>query len=111
MTLSKAATALIASTAALITLPAMAGTTSEPGAKQLDVSVAGYDLTKSADAQIVYYKIQKAAKRVCRSTLVRETLRERMDEMQCREDAIESAVAQLDASALTFVMLERTQAS
>lgn len=111
MTLSKAATALIASTAALITLPAMAGSISEPGVKQLEISVAGYDLTKSADAQIVYYKIQKAAKRVCRNSLVRETLRERIEEMDCREDAIESAVAQLDSPALTFVMLERTRAS
>ena len=111
MTLSKAATALIASTAALITLPAMAGTSSEPGVKQLNVSVAGYDLTKSADAQIVYYKIQKAAKRVCRNSLVRETLRERMEELECREDAIESAAAQLDAPTLTFVMHERTRTS
>ena len=111
MTLSKTATALIAATAALVTLPAMAGTSGEPGVKQLSVSIAGYDLTKSADAQIVYYKIQKAAKRVCRTTTVRETLRERIEEMDCRENAIESAVAQLDAPALTFVMLERTRAS
>ena len=111
MTISKTATALIASTAALFTLPAMAATTSEPGVKQLAVSVAGYDLTKSADAQIVYYKIQKAAKRVCRTSTVRETLRGHIDEMECRKDAIESAVAQLDSPALTFVMHERTRAS
>ncbi|MEM7639126.1 MAG: UrcA family protein [Pseudomonadota bacterium] len=111
MTLQKSLTTMIGSVAALAMLPAMAGSISNANAKSLEVSIAGYDLSDPAHAQIVYYKIQKAAKRVCRHTLARETLRERMDQRQCQETAIQDAVTQLNAPELTLVMLERTQRS
>lgn len=111
MTLPKALSIFVGSAAALAILPATAATSSEPGVKSLEVSIAGYDLDDPAHAQIVYYKIQQAAKRVCRLTGVRETLRERSEEMQCRADAITNAVAQFDSSQLTLVMNERTRAS
>ncbi len=111
MTLQKSLTALIGSAAALAMLPASAGSSLGSSVKTLDVSIAGYDLSDPAHAQIVYYKIQKAAKRVCRNTLVRETLREKLEEQDCRETAIEEAVAQLNEPAITLVMLERTQSS
>ena len=109
MTLPKTLTAIIGSAAALALLPAMAASSSEAHVKSLDISVKGYDLSKSADAQIVFYKIQNAAKRVCRHSLVRETLREKADEKVCRADAIERAVAQLNEPALTLVMSEQNR--
>ena len=111
MTLPKTLTTLLGSAAALAMLPAMAGSTSEANVKSLDVSIAGYDLNDPAHAQIVYYKIQKAAKRVCRNSLARETLREKIDERDCRKDAIERAVTALNAPELTLVMTGRPATS
>ena len=111
MTLPKTLTAMIGSAAALAMLPAMAGSTSDTNVKTMDVSIAGYDLTDPAHAQIVYYKIQKAAKRVCRHSLARETLREKIDEKNCCAQAVERAVTQLNAPQLTLVMTERNPTS
>ena len=111
MTLPKTLTTLIGSAAALAMLPAMAGSTSDATVKKLDVSIAGYDLNDPAHAQIVYYKIQKAAKRVCRNSLVRETLREKIEENECRAQAIERAVTQLNAPELILVMTDRNPVS
>ena len=104
MTLSKTATALIASTAALFALPAMAGSTDDVTSRSLDVSIAGYDLSDPADAKTVLSKIELAAKRVCSHSTARQTLRERAEEFTCRTNAVTAAVAKLDVKELTAAM-------
>ena len=111
MTLPKTLTTLIGSAAALALLPAMAASTADTHVKSLEVSTSGYDLSKSADAQIIYYKIKKAAKRVCSNALVRQTLREQAEERACRDEAIERAVSQLDEPVLTLVMNTQNRSS
>lgn len=104
MTLPKPVTILIGSALALATLPAMADRSPDHDLKSVDVGISEYDLTKSEDAQRLYKKIESAAKRACRRTSSRPSLREHSEEVDCREDAIERAVVQLNAPVLTLVM-------
>ncbi|MEL7541882.1 MAG: UrcA family protein [Pseudomonadota bacterium] len=104
MTLPKSLTTLLGSALALSMLPAFAGSTTDEHVKTMEISIAGYDLSDPADAKRVYGKIQSAAKRVCKTTTARQTLRERADEMACRADAIAQAIVALDEPVLTLVM-------
>lgn len=111
MTLSKTATTILGSLAALAMLPAMAGSATDFEKKTLDIEIADYDLSNPEDAKIVYAKIQQGAKRVCRFTQSRQTLQQRAEEMQCRASAIANAVTQLDSPQLNLVMQGRDQSS
>ncbi len=106
MTLSKSLTTVLGSALALSLLPAFAGSTADTHTKSLELSIADYDLSDPADAKVVYGKIRSVAKRVCKRTTARQTLRERAEEMQCRSDAIAQAIADLDEPVLTLVMRE-----
>lgn len=107
MTLPKTFAAIIGSTAALALLPAMAASTKASDVQKIEISTKGYDLSKTADAQIVLYKISKAAKRVCGDTNVRQPLNQRATVQECYEDAVERAVASIDAPALSLAMIDR----
>lgn len=111
MTLSKTTTAILGSIAALAILPASAGSTDDATVRTIDVSISGYDLTDPADAKKVLSKIQSAAKRVCRSSQARQTLRERAEEFACRASAISEAVNDLDFPELTAALEETNAAS
>ena len=104
MTFSKTLTTALISASACALLPAMAATELDPQAKQIKVSISGYDLTNAADAAEVFQMISTASKRVCKTAGVRETLRERVLQNKCRADAIIGAVAPIDAPQLTEIM-------
>lgn len=106
MTLSKSLTTVLGSALALSMLPAVAGSTTDAHIKTLEISIADYDLSDPVDAKAVYGKIQSAAKRVCKRSTARQTLRERADEMKCRADAVAQAIVALDEPVLTLVMRE-----
>ena len=65
MTLPKTL-AVIAGSAAFAFLPAMAGSATTAEIHKVEISTHGYDLSKPADAQIVLYKISRAAKKSLR---------------------------------------------
>ncbi len=106
MTLPKTL-AVIAGSAAFALLPAMAGSAPSSHMEKVEISTKGYDLSKPADAQIVLYKISRAAKKVCGSTNVRQPLGQRMTVQKCHEDAVTRAVASIDAPILTAAMQTR----
>lgn len=104
MTRPKTFAALVCSAFALSAVPAMAGPSPKLDVRTVEISISSYDLAKPADAQIVFDKIQYAAKRACRRSVGRQTPRDRIEEQDCREEAIARAVTQLDEPVLTLVM-------
>lgn len=106
MTLPKTATVIFASFAALATLPAIAGSTSDVTVRTVEIPIAGYDLTDPADARTVFSKIQRAAKRVCTNAQVDRSLAQRAEAVACQSKAIADAVTKLDMPKLTEVMVE-----
>ena len=111
MTLPKSLTTTIGAALALSMLPAFAGSVTDTDSKSLEISIAGYDLSNPDDAKLVYGKIRSAAKRVCKRSTARQTLRERAEEMQCRADAVAKAIVELDEPVLTFVMRQSGSSS
>jgi UrcA family protein len=107
MPLPKTLTAIIGSAAILSLLPATAATKSNSEEVKLEVSIKGYDLTRTADAQIVLYKISKAAKRVCGPINVHQPLNQRISAQDCYSDAVTRAVNSINAPQLTYAMHER----
>jgi len=106
MSLPKTVTVMFASVAAFASLPAVAASTSDVITRTVEVPIAGYDLTDPQDARIVFSKIQRAAKRVCRNSNGERSIRERAEAVVCQSNAIASAVSKLDTPALTKVMFE-----
>ncbi len=111
MTLPKTLTALIGSAFAIAAVPMIANASPDYDEKSVEIAISGYDLAKPEDAEIVYKKIQKAAKRACRNSMSRQSLRERAEELDCREKAITQAVTQLNEPVLTLVMNGRNPTS
>jgi len=111
MTLPKPLTALIGSAFALAAVPAIASASPDYDVKSVEIAISGYDLAKPEDAEVLYKKIKKAAKRACRNSMSRQTLRERVEESDCRDEAILRAVTQLDEPVLTLVMNRQNPAS
>lgn len=106
MTLPKTL-AVIAGSAAFAFLPAMAGSATTAEIHKVEVSTHGYDLSKPADAQIVLYKISRAAKKVCGPTHVRQPLGQRVTAQKCHEDAVTRAVKSINAPVLSAAMKTR----
>lgn len=109
MSLPKTVTVIFASVAALASLPAMAASTSDVTTRTVDVPIAGYDLTDPKDARIVFSKIQRAAKRVCRNSNGERSIREQTEALVCQSNAIANAVSKLDMPELTQIMVEDQQ--
>lgn len=108
MTLPKTLATLASATAALSMLPALAA--SAPAQeKTAEVSVTGYDLSKRSDANIVFQRIERAAKRVCAISGIRESAKDRVDRSSCASEAIANAVAALNAPELTALMEAKTE--
>lgn len=107
MKLPRTLTAIIGSAAALALLPATAATKSDIEEVSLEVSIKGYNLDKTADAQIVLYKISKAAKRACGPSNVRQPLAQRAAAQECYDAAVAQAVEAINAPGLTYAMQER----
>ncbi len=104
MTRPKTLAALICSAFAVSALPSMAAASPKPDVKTVEVSIAKYDLATPEDAQVVYDRIKRAAKRACRRSVAQKTPSEHIEERNCRDQAIEQAVTQLDEPYLTLVM-------
>ncbi|MCR9270167.1 MAG: UrcA family protein [Hyphomonadaceae bacterium] len=109
MTLSKTLTTIFASTVALAMVPAVAATQSDAHVKSKEISIAGYDLTRVADAEALLTKIEAAAKSVCKLDANRETVRERMLRKSCEDEAIASALEKLDSPQVTALAFEDSQ--
>lgn len=107
MPFSKTLTTALVSVAACALMPAMAATQFEPEEKSREISIRGYNLTNITDANTVFEMINTAAKRVCKHHGLRETLRERVNEKKCREEAITSAVESVDSPQLKAIMREQ----
>lgn len=103
MTLPKTIVTLVSATAALSLMPALAAI-STTQVKTEDVSVKGYDLAETTDANQVFAKIEQAAERVCTIVGVRDNARERILRRACASDAIANAVAALNAPEVTALM-------
>lgn len=111
MTLPKTLTALIGSAFAIAAVPTIANAAPDYDVKSVEIAISGYDLAKPEDAETIYKKIQTAAKRACRTSTSRQSLRERAEELDCREEAITQAVTQLNEPVLTLVMNGQNPAS
>ncbi|MEL6725169.1 MAG: UrcA family protein [Pseudomonadota bacterium] len=109
MTLSKTITTIVASTAALSMLPALAATKADTQVKTKEISIAGYDLTSVADAEALLTKIEAAAKSVCKVSANRETVRERMLRTACEDQAISDALESLDSPEVTALISEGSE--
>lgn len=107
MTLSKTIATLVSATAALSLLPALAAT-STTQVKTEDVSVKGYDLAETTDANQIFAKIEQAAERVCTISGVHDGPREKVLRRACASEAIANAVAALNAPEVTALMREKT---
>jgi UrcA family protein len=92
-------------TATFITTGASAATLAM---KSVDVSYVAADLTRPADAQKLYARIQRAARVVCSEPDIRD-LPIRAAYLQCYNQAVDNAVAQVNASALTALHRSKTQ--
>jgi UrcA family protein len=89
------------SAAALMATPAMAQSVKED-ARAVPVSYADLDLTQAADAQLLLQRLRYAASAACEQNAAAQgnaRLERAID--QCRTDALDSAVAQLDQPELT----------
>lgn len=96
--------ALACSAFAVSALPAIAGPAAKTDVKTVEISISNYDLDKPEEAEVVFDKIKSAAKRACRRSFTVQTPREFGEEQDCRAQAIERAVAQLNEPVLTLVM-------
>src|SRR6266702_3895802 len=91
--------------ATFITTGASAGT---PTVKSADVSYVATDLTRPEDAERLYRRIQRAARVVCSEPDIGD-LPIRAAYKQCYNQAVDNAVAKLNASVLTAVHRSKTQ--
>ena len=101
---------ILLGTAALSSTSTLAGEPTET--VSLSVSYVKEDLQNPALEEALYQRIQRAAKRVCQQPNAREVDRYRMYK-SCYDRAVETAVENVDATALTEVhhSHSRTQAA
>jgi UrcA family protein len=76
--------------------------------KSVNVSYVAADLTRPESAQKLYVRIQRAARVVCREPDIRD-LPVRAAYLQCYNQAVDNAVATVNASALTALHRSKTQ--
>jgi UrcA family protein len=76
--------------------------------KSVEVSYVATDLTRPEDAQKLYARIQRAARVVCSGPDVRD-LPIRAAYQQCYKQAVDNAVAKVNASVLTALHRSKTQ--
>lgn len=65
------------------------------------VRYADLDLAKTQDAAALYTRLERAAKSVCRETFVGRDLTSKRLRINCEAEAIDEAVAEIDAASLT----------
>jgi len=73
------------------------------------VRVADLDLTREPDARVLYQRIGRAARAVCRADEFSADPRKGLHSRQCREAAISDAVARADAPLLTAIHLQERE--
>jgi UrcA family protein len=76
--------------------------------KSAYVSYVAADLTRPEDAQKLYARIQRAARVVCSEPDIRD-LPDRPAYEQCYKEAVDNAVAKVNASILTALHRSKTQ--
>ena len=72
----------------------------EPAGHEVTVSLEQFDLSKQADADEVYARLQRAARSVCGSRVRQDLNLSRLAD-QCYADALAKAVATVDSARLT----------
>jgi UrcA family protein len=93
-------TAALSSTVALAADP--------PTVVSLSINYVRADLENTASAEALYHRIQRAAREVCQQPNVREVDRYRIYKA-CYDRAVDTAVANVDATALTAVHHSHTR--
>jgi UrcA family protein len=93
---------------ALIGATAFVTTSALAAPSSVDVSYVRADLSKPQAAQVLYKRIQFAARNVCHEPESRELTRYAAYR-RCYDTAVETAVANVDATALTALHRSRTQ--
>lgn len=86
-------------TATFIAAPAFAGSTDR--INQVEVEIAGFDLTDAQDAQTVLTKIESAAEQACEVNSGERSLYRKMQQAQCVSAAIDSAVVGIGSPLLS----------
>ncbi len=81
----------------------------DPYVRTARVSYSDLDLGRSADAQVLYSRIGRAARKVCRADYG-ATLRERAFESKCIVKAIDDAVQSVSNTNLTAAYVYATSA-
>ena len=94
---------------AVCTCLASFNASADPGVKQVSVSYADLDLSKSAGAQTLYKRIKAAARRVCGPVDNYTFVTPSKSFRQCYEKAIADAVGQVDRPSLTALHREETR--
>ena len=101
-------TALLCAGTFITTGASAATATATMTLKSVNVSYVAADLTRPESAQKLYVKIQRAARVVCREPDVRD-LPIRAAYLQCYNQAVDNAVATVNASVLTALHRSKTQ--
>lgn len=94
-------------TAAFVTTGAIAA---PPSRESVHVSYVAADLAQPEAAAALYLRIQRAARRVCHEPDLR-MLRDHLLYQQCYDKAVDDAVANVNATALTALHRSRTHGS
>ncbi len=92
-------TAIAAASVATVSLFS-AGAHAESAKHQVTVSLERFDLSKQADADEVYARLQRAARSVC-GPFVRQDANLGRLTRECYEDALAKAVATVDSARVT----------
>jgi len=87
-------------TLALTFATASNATTVVEGVRQTTVSYADLDLTRSADTERLYRRLQNAVKAVCVQAGV-NALRERLRESNCSRRSMDDAIVHINSQELT----------
>ena len=107
MSLSKILASVMTGALAMATLPAMAGSY-EPPSTSKTISAKGFDLSREADAKIVFARIEAAAKDVCHDLVPRSSAILHYERKICVRDAVANAVESVNTPAM-FALLEQAR--
>jgi UrcA family protein len=85
-----------------------AATLREDGVRQTAVSYADLDLTRSADVERMYQRLQNAVKEVCAQS-TGNRLRDQVRVQQCTRRSMDNAIVSINAQQLTWLHIEKTK--
>ena len=108
--IGRAAAAMITALLCTATFNATGVIAAESPSDAIEISYVKADLSQPESAQLLYKRIQLAARSVCHEPSVRELARYRIYK-RCFDEAVDAAVAKVDASTLTALHRSKMQRS